>query len=405
MPKFPLASGRPSWKTFRERTKFLGTAVAETGKGEGQEVTKRAEGATMMRALQFWGRSAVIYLSYKKMQARCALQLPRVVDDEERERLRKSWWDGIHELNSDRMLQLCLDLRGFYLKSGQFLGTRHDFMPKVFLGKLGTLHDAVPPMPAHRVQDVLDKHLGVPPDDLFSSLNLTHPVGSASISQVHRGVLKATGEKVAVKVQYPGAERVMMSDLSNLKALAWFLQKFELSFDILSSLRELSKQIRLEFDFRAEAKTMDRMCSSMPQCSRNIKIPSSRQATKRVLVMSYLEGDSLAQLKRGGKEKFRATRKRIGKSLLNDLANAWGFMVFTEGLFNADPHPGNILIMPEGRPGPLALALGVLGIRLPKLQLGLLDWGQTKELDRENREKVAGLILAICDRKSEEIVR
>ncbi|CAM9798469.1 unnamed protein product, partial [Hapterophycus canaliculatus] len=207
------------------------------------------------------------------------------------------------------MLKLCLDLRGFYLKSGQFLGTRHDFMPKIFLQKLGKLHDDVPPMAASRVSRVLSRELDVPPDELFTSLNLTHPVGSASISQVHRGVLRETGEKVAVKVQYPGAERVMMSDLRNLKVLAWFLQKFELNFDILSSLKELSKQIKGEFDFRSEATTMDRMHDSLGQHSERINLPTSRLSTKKVLIMSYLEGESLAQLKRGGKERFKATRK------------------------------------------------------------------------------------------------
>ncbi|CAN0359203.1 unnamed protein product, partial [Laminaria digitata] len=101
-----------------------------------------------------------------------------------REQQRKDWWNGVHELNSDRMLKLCLDLRGFYLKSGQFLGTRHDFMPKVYLKKLGRLHDDVPPMAASRVSKVLSRELDEPVEELFSSFNLTHPVGSASISQV-----------------------------------------------------------------------------------------------------------------------------------------------------------------------------------------------------------------------------
>jgi predicted unusual protein kinase regulating ubiquinone biosynthesis (AarF/ABC1/UbiB family) len=85
--------------------------------------------------------------------------------------------------------------------------------------------------------------------DTFTSINLTHPVGSASISQVHEGVLRSTGQRVAVKVQYPDAEAVMLSDLSNLRKLAAFLQKHELPFDLVSpgkhtlhySARNLSK--------------------------------------------------------------------------------------------------------------------------------------------------------------------
>ncbi|CBN74513.1 ABC transporter-like protein [Ectocarpus siliculosus] len=404
MPRFPLA--HISWrKALQDRRKRVALTVAEGLAAEDHEVTERAEGAQVFRAARFWGRSATIYLSYKKMQAKCALELPRVANLEERELKRKEWWDGIHELNSDRMLKLCLDLRGFYLKSGQFLGTRHDFMPKIFLRKLGKLHDDVPPMAASHVSKVLARELDVPAEELFSSLNLTHPIGSASISQVHRGVIRETGEKVAVKVQYPGAERVMMSDLRNLKILAWFLQKFELNFDILSSLKELSRQIKGEFDFRSEATTMDRMHESLGEHSRRINLPTSRSSTKRVLIMSYLEGESLAQLKRGGKERFNAARKRIGKSLLHELADAWGFMIFEEGLFNADPHPGNILIMPEEQVGPIKRGFGLLGLRTPKLRIGLLDWGQTKELGRQDREKVANLILAVSSHASPDIVR
>ncbi|CAM9878362.1 unnamed protein product [Laminaria digitata] len=206
------------------------------------------------------------------------------------------------------------------------------------------------------------------------------------------------------QVQYPGAERVMMSDLRNLKVLAWFLQKFELDFDILSSLRELSKQIKGEFDFRSEARTMDRMRESLGHHSQRLDLPSSHLSTKRLLIMSYVEGESLAQLKRGGKERFVATRKRIGKSLLHELADAWGYMIFQEGLFNADPHPGNILIVPEERVGPIKRCFSLLGLRTPKLRIGLLDWGQTKELTRQDREKVANLILAVSSKLSPDIV-
>ncbi|CAM9644796.1 unnamed protein product, partial [Phaeothamnion confervicola] len=212
----------------------------------------RPGGPRLARAAKFWSGASVIYLSYKRLQAKCVVQLPLIADVAERERQRKKWWDEAHDLNSARMLRLCLDLRGFYLKSGQFLGTRSDFMPKVYLQRLSALHDAVPPMPAEQVRHEVEKELRAPVAEVFSELNLTHPVGSASISQVHEGRLRASGERVAVKVQYPGVEPVMTGDLRNVEVLATFLQKFELDFDVLSSIRELSKQIHMEFDFRLE---------------------------------------------------------------------------------------------------------------------------------------------------------
>ena len=85
------------------------------------------------------------------------------------------------------------------------------------------------------------------------------PIGSASVAQVHEAIWKPTGEKVAVKVQYPDAERLMIGDLKNLRALAEFLQRTEFKFDLLSSIKELQRQITNEFDFRLEARNMDYM--------------------------------------------------------------------------------------------------------------------------------------------------
>ena len=102
-------------------------------------------------------------------------------------------WNEIHEINSQRMVKLCLDLRGFYLKTGQFLGTRHDFMPPQYTSKLGRLHDNVPPLGEDVIKEVLENELNGPVDDYFTALDLSQPIGSASVAQVHEGVWKATG--------------------------------------------------------------------------------------------------------------------------------------------------------------------------------------------------------------------
>eukprot|EP00611_Tribonema_gayanum_P025253 TRINITY_DN570_c0_g1_i1.p1 TRINITY_DN570_c0_g1~~TRINITY_DN570_c0_g1_i1.p1 ORF type:complete len:372 (-),score=176.73 TRINITY_DN570_c0_g1_i1:990-2105(-) len=264
-------------------------------------------------------------------------------------------------------------------------------------------------MAPERVRAVVEGELHGPIEGHFTHLDLEEPLGSASISQVHKGVLIGSDEPVAVKVQYPGAERVMMSDLTNLSVLASFLQKFELNFDVLSSVRELSRQIKHEFDFTYEARVMDRMRLSLQNHVREgelITVPSSIMATKRLLVMSFVEGQSLASIKRGEHERFSNLRRRIGARLLQTLADAWGYMIFGEGLFNADLHPGNIVIMPEGRAwGLTGLVLGLLGLNTPKLRVGLLDWGQVKELDVDSRTRFARLVIAISDGKGrEEIV-
>lgn len=261
-------------------------------------------GSRTLRFLDFWSRAIGIYHDYKVSQLRIKIQAALIRDPEERERKRTEWWDVVHERNSDKMLDLALSLRGFYLKAGQFLGTRPDFMPMPYIIKLSTLHDRVPPIPESEIRKVLMEELGRPIDEVFCELRLEKPVGSASICQVHEGRLRCVfaclsaclhasvlycglegawidmpyvkdpspllhvrprcptltsplrteagkaGERVAVKIQYPHAEAVMRDDLANLRRACLILERTDLKFDLSSMCRELQKQLAMEFDFR-----------------------------------------------------------------------------------------------------------------------------------------------------------
>ena len=206
------------------------------------------------------------------------------------------------------------------------------------------------------------------------------------MAQVHVGRWKRTGEKVAVKVQYPNAERLMIGDLKNLRALAEFLQKTEFKFDLLSSIKELQKQIVNEFDFRLEAKNMDYMHNSLKKTVPEVSIPRSIYSTKRALVMSFVEGINLCKLsefKNSSKNIPTLVKLKIGRNLLNVLAKAWGEMIFELNFFNADPHPGNVC--------------------LGKDKIGLLDWGQMKRLPDTTVYKFARMVEAINSNNSTDI--
>jgi predicted unusual protein kinase regulating ubiquinone biosynthesis (AarF/ABC1/UbiB family) len=149
--------------------------------------------------LDFWRRALDIYSHYKLSQLRITLQaaaLPPSLPPSVRQARVQEWWDRVHARNSDRMLALCLSLRGFYLKAGQFLGTRPDFMPAPYILKLATLHDRVPPLSEEAVREVLEEELGGRPwEEVFLDLNLKTCVGSASICQVHEGRLRGLREE------------------------------------------------------------------------------------------------------------------------------------------------------------------------------------------------------------------
>jgi predicted unusual protein kinase regulating ubiquinone biosynthesis (AarF/ABC1/UbiB family) len=368
------------------------------------EATVHAHIKNMMRNVEFWKRAGKIYASYKFFQLTqrfAPLNKTSIIsngdsvdeaeDNDNAFSSKKKGSDQLHEINSQRMVDLCLSLRGFYLKSGQFLGTRHDFMPPQYTSKLSRLQDQVPALGVEETKKIIEEELRGPVGEYFTSLNLSHPIGSASIAQVHSGIWKRSGQKVAVKVQNPEAEVFMKSDLQNLCQLAEFLQRTELKFDILSALKELRNQISNEFDFNREAKNMDLIGSKLRPILSNIVIPQSIQSTKRLLVMTFIEGDNLSRLAALNQHNAisklpRHIKQKIGSKLLRSIVKAWGEQIFVLRIFHGDPHPGNICITPSGR-------------------IGLMDWGQVKVLPEELCKKYAKMVLALHSRQQAAIVQ
>lgn len=351
-----------------------------------------------VRDLDFWGKVLQIYGSYKvsqiqsrlnKVQSVFKFKNDKIITDKEDVGI--EMWGKVHEINSNRMMNLCLSLRGFYLKSGQFLGTRHDFMPPNYTSKLSKLHDSVPPLGADEIRKVLEGELGGPVEKFFKAIDLDKPIGSASVAQVHVGIWRETGEKCAVKIQYPNAERLMVGDLKNLRFLAEFLQRTELKFDVLSAIKELQKQIVNEFDFISEAKNMNTVRHGLSRSVPEVKIPRSIFSTRKALVMTFIDGENICRLaefkdKNGPTIMPMWLQKQFGKNLLSVLAKAWGEQIFVLRMFNADPHPGNICIDKKNR------------------MVGLLDWGQVKIVSDTLAVNFSLMIQAMNSRNQEKIV-
>lgn len=391
------------------------------------------------RTAEFWARASSIYLGYKGTQLRA---LAARLVGWPAARIQESVWDAQQERAAQQMYDLCVELRGFYLKAGQFLGARGDFVPEQICRKLSLLHDRVPPMPASQVRSVVEAELGgVPLDAVFEWIDLENPLGSASISQVHKAKLRPlpgrprrrrrgwlsldfflpflkNGDNghdlaaaalpppesplaptapppvdlalawqqapadgiVAVKVQYPNALPTMSLDLSNLRLLAAFLSKTELKFDMLSAVDELARQIRLEFDFRREARIMDAVARQFEGLGHRIVVPRSvpSMVTPRLLVMNFLDGVPITRMKdaREFQNLSEATKRMAARRILSRVSEAYGRMVLLDGLFQADGHPGNILVMKKGR-------------------IGLIDYGQSKRLPDGYRRAFAQLVKAL----------
>lgn len=340
------------------------------------------EQKSLDRTMQFWLRAIPIYASYKI----CQLRTP-FLSKETREQV----WDDQHEWASEKVYSLCADLGGFFLKVAQLVG-KPDLAPKAWVKKLVTLCDSAPATPFPIVKCVLEHEFGLTVEELFEEFH-SSPIGSASVAQVHRARIKGAKRDVAVKVQHPGVEALMMSDIRNLRAFSALVRRFDLKFDTMSVVDELEEQVGLEFDFQREASSMDRIADSFSafyKANSPVQVPRSIPSlvTRRALVMQFIEGTPILKLgdemaKRGINPRGAMARLAKG-NILKDLSEAYGHMILRDGFFQADPHPGNILILKKGK-------------------VALLDYGQVKELPNQMRLDYAKLVLAINARNPYDI--
>ncbi|KHG26111.1 hypothetical protein F383_04466 [Gossypium arboreum] len=170
---------------------------------------------------------------------------------------KQAMWDKQHELAADKIYAMCYDLGGFFLKIAQIIG-KPDLAPAAWVKRLVTLCDQAPATPFDAVQLVLEEEFGRSISEIFENFDV-NPLGSASIAQVHRARLRGDKNDVVVKVQHPGIQDLMMTDIRNLQAFALYIQKTDIKFDLFSVTKEMEKQIGYEFDFLREANAMERI--------------------------------------------------------------------------------------------------------------------------------------------------
>ncbi|KAK9106481.1 hypothetical protein Syun_022492 [Stephania yunnanensis] len=292
----------------------------------------------------------------------------------------------VHHRSAKRILKLCEGNKGFYVKAGQFVAAVRQ-VPKEYSSTLSSLQDKAAPCQLNAIKKVLASNLGHDWSDLFSSFD-EKPIAAASIAQVHHAVLKDQSE-VAVKVQYPGLKYQMKIDIITMdllsKAISWIFPEYR--FDWMIS--EFERAISLELDFIQEAKNSERTAENLKSNSM-VCIPRVfwDLTTSHVLTMEYCPGiksqwnqyvDALDLLK-----KNKINPVKVAKALVEVFAE----MIFVHGFLHGDPHPGNILVSPEGH---------------DDFSLILLDHGVYKELDQEFRLEYCQLWKALILQDSKQI--
>jgi len=307
-------------------------------------------------------------------------------------------WNEQHEEGAQKLANIITSLKGFYIKTAQIIAARQDLFPPEYTEALSNFMDNVDPLPVDLIKAVVAKELlirGEVFEDIFAQFD-DEPLGAASVAQVHRAVLteKYGSKEVAVKVQRPSIESKLMGDIANLKQLAKTFSG-ALPLDYYTVFAELEKQLADEFNFLAEAVAMDRIYDTMTKdenglpCESPIVLPRpvSGLVTKRVLVMDYLEGVPLSraadEMAKRGIKPDSPESQLFGRKLLRSLTDVFGRCILETGFFHADPHPGNIFVLDDG-------------------SIGLIDFGQVKQIGGRPRETLAKVMLALDGRESDD---
>ncbi|MCX6708401.1 MAG: AarF/UbiB family protein, partial [Candidatus Woesearchaeota archaeon] len=260
------------------------------------------------------------------------------------------------------------ELGGAYIKLGQLLSIRPDLIPQEYCDEFAKLLDEVPPEELSTVEQAITQEFGKTP---FSHID-AKPLGSASVAQVHKARLK-TGQAAAVKVQRPNVSKTFSADIDIIRYLAQKLQKhLHNNINIPLIIDEFENYTKKELDFTIEASHIDEIQKTQ---SRSVVIPKVYWAytTEKVMTMEYLDGTKLSELNKKDKP-------HVAKLLIDAFLD----QIFKNGTFHADLHPGNILLMKNGK-------------------IGLLDFGIVGHLEKKTRELGLKLYLAIIERDSQKI--
>ena len=281
-----------------------------------------------------------------------------------------------------RLRMLCEELGPTFVKLGQLLSLRPDLLPDEITDELSLLQYGVAPVPFDQIAAVFDKELGAQWRERLTGIDET-PLASASVAQVYRA-RDVQGHELAVKVQRPGIGRQIAVDLAILRDLATLLERYApriRPYRPVQIIDQFTKVLTLELDFTYEGRTMELFRERLRR-DRALQIPSVywELTTSKVLTMEYVEGVRLSRM-----EEVEAAG--IDKKAIAAVGARYVLtQMFRDGIFNADPHPGNFIVRPDG-------------VLVP------LDFGMVGTLDEEMRQALVDLLLGFANRDPGKLVR
>jgi ubiquinone biosynthesis protein len=266
-----------------------------------------------------------------------------------------------------------------FIKLGQVVSTRADFVPPAYMEALARLQDHVEPFSFAEVEAIVAVEIGARLSKAFAEFEST-PIAAASLGQVHRATLR-DGRRVAVKVQRPHVRERVSEDLEAMQEIAELLDahtEVGRRYGFAEMVEELRKSLLRELDYRREAANLRRLGEKLREFSRIVvPQPVDDYSTGRVLTMDYIAGRKVTKLT------ALARLDVDGEGLAEDLFRAYLQQILVDGFFHADPHPGNVFLTDDGR-------------------IALLDLGMTARIGPTLQDRLLKLLLAIAEGQSEK---
>ena len=349
----------------------VGAAAGVAAAGAGVASVLRDEGRRihLERQLRVWRLTARRFLHYASMRVK-----GRVATEEERARLEEHF--AIR--SAEDVAKVLGGMKGAIMKAGQMLSFIADGLPPEAKAALATLQADVPPMAPSLAEGVIREELGDDPERLFLDFELV-PVAAASIGQVHRAVLH-DGRIVAVKVQYPGVDRAIKSDLDNAEMLYGLFAQFALkNLEVRALVDELRARMAEELDYRQEAANQAEF-ARLYEGHPFVRIPAvvPELSSRRVLTSEWVDGMRWTEfLDRAD----QAAKDRAGEVILRFAQGS----IHLHGMFNGDPHPGNFRFHDDGA-------------------VTFLDFGLVKRWERGEFDRLGPLLDAILDEDPQALV-
>lgn len=287
----------------------------------------------------------------------------------------------LYRSQARRFRSLAVDQGGLLIKIGQFLSTRVDILPREYTEELTGLQDEVASVPFSQLQPVIEEAFGRPLGEIYATFD-QEPKAAASLGQVHEATLPSA-ERVAVKILRPGIERLVEADLLAAREIISLIQRFTRigeNIDLMAVYRELESTFRAELDYVKEGKNAERFAVNLAELD-FLHLPKIHweYTRPRVLTLEYIDGIKITnyhQLDEAGLDRGELARR---------LVRIYLKMVMEDGFFHADPHPGNIFALTDGR-------------------IALIDFGMVGEISPALRQGIRNLFLAVTHRSADEII-